>query len=138
MIFAKGGQRVNAAGSYWNLADGTRVDIPDGGGRMPGSRKSAYIRRPPGGAVTATLSCIALYIITLPLTSTLGYLFAWFFPAALVLIGLAVIAWNIAFGLYDTATMDWSPFMAYLRGKKDKKDKKDKKINNENKNGKGE
>lgn len=135
MIFARGGQRVSTAGSFWNLADGTRVDIPDGGGRMPGTRKTAYIRRPAGGAVTATIVCIVLYVVTLPLTSTLGYLFAWFFPAALVLIGLAVIAWNIAFGIYDSATMDWSPFMAYLRGKRDKRDKKNA---NDNKDEKGE
>ena len=47
MLLYKGGRKVGK-GTYWNPADGHRVDIK-GIGVLPGGERTNYLKMPPGG-----------------------------------------------------------------------------------------
>jgi len=123
MWFYRGGQRVRK-GEYWNLMDGSLVDVTGEDEMLPGRRGLWYMRRPPGGPWVIVPACVVLYVLTLPLTSTFGYLVAWFFPAALVLGGALYVMFRILSGLFDAASIGWRPFEAFFKGRKDDDDKK--------------
>ena len=112
----KGGRRVHK-GTYWSAVDGTLVEMQEGG-VLPGSRKVLYFRRIPGGAWVVIPLLVLVVVITFPLTSTMGYLLAWFAPAALVLGGVLFVCGKLIWHAYMSAADGWEPMKAYFTGKK--------------------
>lgn len=112
----KGGRRVHK-GVYWSAVDGTLVEMQDGD-VLPGSRKVLYFRRPPGGAWLVVPLLILAVVVTLPLTSTMGYLIAWFAPAAIVAFGVLFICGKLIWHAWMSATEGWEPLKAYFTGKR--------------------
>ena len=97
----RGGRRV-PKGLYWSAVDGTVVEVREGG-MLPGTRKVIYIRRPPGGAYVVIPAVVLLVVVTLPLTSTMGYLIAWCAPLAIVLAGVFFVCGKLTYYAYRSA-----------------------------------
>jgi hypothetical protein len=109
-MLSKGGNMV-AAGTYWNVSTGARVDI-DKEGMLPGDGKTTYVKVPG--------------IMMLLMAPILGLVFAVFLPfigiaMTVKLIGkkLAETTENIAVG---SVSFGWKPIEAYLVGRKKKKE----------------
>ena len=115
----RGGRRV-PEGLYWSAVDGTIVEVK-GGRMLPGTRKVIYIKRPPGGAYVVIPSIILLVVLTLPLTSTMGYLIAWCAPLAIVLGGLIFVCGKLTYYAYRSAAEGWEPLKAYFTGSRKKR-----------------
>jgi len=114
-MLSKGGNMV-AAGTYWNVSTGARVDF-DKEGVLPGDGKTMYVKVPG--------------ILMLLMAPILGLVFAVFLPfigiaMTVKLIGkkLAETTENIAVG---SASFGWKPIEAYLIGRKKKKESRVKK-----------
>jgi hypothetical protein len=114
-MFSKGGNIV-AAGTYWNVSTGARVDI-DKEGMLPGDGKAMYVKVPG--------------ILMLLMAPILGLVFAVSLPfigiaMTMRLIGkrLAETTENIAVG---STSFGWKPIEAYLIGRKKKKESRVKK-----------
>jgi len=113
----KGGNKV-AAGTYWNLANGNRVNMEQEGA-LPGDGKARYIKAP-----------VAVMLMAAP---AIGLAFAMFLP----FIGIAMTLNLIGKKLVDSAasaaagsmSFGWRPVEAYLAGKKRKKEAREKKSN---------
>ena len=111
----KGGHKV-AAGTYWNMANGNRVNMEQEG-VLPGNEKYTYIKAP-----------VAVMLMAAP---AIGLAFAMFLP----FIGIAMTLNLIGKKLVDSAasaaagsvSFGWRPVEAYLAGKKRKKEARDKK-----------
>jgi hypothetical protein len=114
----KGGHTVKA-GTYWNLANGNRVQMEQEG-VLPGSGTTRYIKAP-----------VAVMLMAAPV---IGLVFAVFLP----FIGIAMTVTLVGKKLANTVTeaaagsmsFGWRPIEAYLAGRKTKKAeraKKDKK-----------
>ncbi len=105
-MLTKGGHKA-AAGTYWNLMNGARVDMKEEG-ILPGSEKTIYVK--------------AHAAIVLAAAPVLGLLFAVFLP----FIGIAMVLMLIGGKLVDGVTnavasnarFGWRPVEAYLTGKK--------------------
>ena len=112
----KGGNKV-AAGTYWNMANGNRVNMEQEG-VLPGDGKSRYIKAP-----------VAVMLMAAP---AIGLVFAMFLP----FIGIAMTLNLIGKKLVDSATsavagsvsFGWRPIEAYLAGRKTKKQERAKKA----------
>jgi len=115
----RGGRRV-PKGLYWSVVDGTVVAINEGA-ILPGGRKVFYIRRPPGGAYVVIPAIVLLVVITLPLTSTMGYLIAWFAPLAIVAAGVIFVCGKLVYFAFRSAAEGWEPLKAYFTGSRKKR-----------------
>jgi hypothetical protein len=116
MLKYKGGQKVGK-GTYWNVSNGTRVDIPDEG-ILPGNGSAAYTRFPPGIVLLAGPVIGLFYVIALPFMAV---------GTVLALVGKKVFSsmFNV---LGNLVSFGWRPSEAHLTGKKKgkKKEKEDK------------
>jgi len=105
----KGGNTV-AAGTYWNMANGSRIDMHVEG-VLPGDANTRYLKAP-----------VAVMIMAAPV---LGLLFAVFLPFIGIAMAVQVAARKIGGGLRDAAAAStsfaWRPIEAYLTGRKKKK-----------------
>ena len=115
----KGGHTVKA-GTYWNMANGNRVQMEQEGA-LPGSGTTRYIKAP-----------VAVMLMAAPV---IGLLFAVFLPFIGIAMTLSLIGKKLANTVTEAAagsmSFGWRPIEAYLAGKKRrnearaKKDKKD-------------
>ena len=64
MLRFKGGHKVGK-GTYWNIADGNRIDVTDEG-ILPGDNSASYTRFPPGIVLLAGPVIGLLYVIAMP------------------------------------------------------------------------
>ncbi len=111
MFICRGGHNAGK-GTYWDIRNGRRVDLPQKG-VLPGGNGSLYIRMPAGALLLAG-----------PL---IGLLYTALFP----FIGLGVVlsaaarkaAGTIAGLLAKNLSFHWMPKNAYLTGKKKGKQK---------------
>lgn len=110
MLVYKGGQEVGK-GTYWNIANGSRIDA-GGNERLPGGKGTAYLRVAPGIMLLAGPVLGLLYFIFLPII-TIG-----------MVVQLAVKkVWGGLTGLLGhLAYFEWRPTESYLTG--DKKNRK--------------
>jgi len=114
----KGGHTVKA-GTYWNMANGNRVQMEQEGA-LPGSGTTRYIKVP-----------VAVMLMAAPV---IGLLFAVFLPFIGIAMTLSLIGKKLANTVTEAAagsmSFGWRPIEAYLAGKKRKNEaraKKDKK-----------
>jgi len=114
----KGGHKVQA-GTYWNLADGNRVDM-DQEGVLPGNGHEMYIKAPAAAALAAG--------------PVLGLIFAVFLPFIGITMTLGLIGRKLAEGVVSAAagsvSFGWRPIEAYLAGRKQKNETREKKSDN--------
>jgi len=105
----KGGNTV-AAGTYWNMANGSRIDMHVEG-VLPGGKDTRYIKAP-----------AAVMLMAAPL---LGLLFAVFLPFIGIAMAVQVVARKVGGGLQNaaaaSASFAWRPVEAYLTGRKKRK-----------------
>ena len=113
-----GGHTVKA-GTYWNLSNGSRVQMEQEGA-LPGDGKTRYIKAPAVMAIAAG--------------PVLGLVFAMFLPFIGIAMTLNLIGKKLMEGIVSAAagsmSFGWRPIEAYLAGRKRKKEaraKKDKK-----------
>ena len=111
----KGGHTV-AAGTYWNLADGSRVDIEQEG-VLPGNRNETYLKAPAAAAIAAG--------------PVIGLIFAVFLPFIGIAMTLGLIGRKLGEGVASAAagsmSFGWRPIEAYLAGRKRKNEAREKK-----------
>jgi len=111
----KGGNTV-AAGTYWNMANGSRIDMQVEG-VLPGGPDTRYIKAP-----------VAVMLMAAPL---LGLLFAVFLPFIGIAMAVQLAARKIGGGLKEAAAAStsfaWRPIEAYLTGRRKKKALREKK-----------
>ena len=111
----KGGHTV-AAGTYWNLANGNRVNMEQEG-MLPGSETTRYIKAP-----------AAVMLMAAPV---IGLVFAVFLPHIGIVMTLSMIGRKLVQGAQEAAagsmTFGWRPVQAYLIGRKAKKAERAKK-----------
>ncbi len=112
-VTTKGGAPASK-GTYWNIANGERVDAEQGQ-VLPGDAKTTYVKGHP-----------VVILLTAPI---LGLAYAAFLPfigiaAVFVLVGhklLSVLEHEVA----RAAAFGWRPVEAYLAGRKNRKARKD-------------
>lgn len=111
----KGGHTVKA-GTYWNLSNGSRVQL-DQEGVLPGSGTTRYIKAP-----------VAVMLMAAPV---IGLVFAVFLPFIGIAMTLGLIGRKVAEGVVSAAagsvSFGWRPIEAYLAGRKTKKEAREKK-----------
>ncbi len=112
----KGGHKV-AAGTYWNLANGNRVNMEQEG-VLPGDGKARYLKAP-----------VAVMLVAAPV---IGLVFAVFLPFIGIAMTLSLIGKKLVDGVASAAagsmSFGWRPIEAYLAGRKQKKAAREKKI----------
>ena len=116
-MLTKGGHTVKA-GTYWNLANGSRVQMEQEGA-LPGDGQTRYIK-----------AHVAVMLMAAPV---IGLIFAVILP----FIGIAMTLNLVGKKLVESATaaaagsmsFGWRPVEAYLAGKKRKKETRAKKAN---------
>lgn len=105
----KGGQSV-AAGTYWNLENGERVDMEQEGA-LPGGGVTQYIR--------------ASGLAVLAAGPVLGLIFAVFLPFIGIAMTMSLVTRKLVDGLASAAagslSFGWRPIEAYLSGRKNRK-----------------
>ena len=125
----KGGKKVDK-GTYWNPADGHRVDMR-GEGVLPGGPDTTYLRMPPGGMILMAPVVGLLYVIFLPVFGLMAILGMWLVPVVGVLTGAALTGVRVCSGMFAGASRSvpfgYAPSAAYLAGKKRAKKKEEKK-----------
>ncbi len=109
MMRYKAGQKVGK-GTYWNVSNGTRVDIRDEG-TLPGENGGAYTRVPPGLMLLAGPVIGLFYVIAMPFMAV---------GTIVVLVGRKLLAGLFAL-LGNLVSFGWRPSEAHLAGKKGKK-----------------
>ena len=111
MLRHNGGDRVGK-GTYWNLANGERVDIRDEG-TLPGEASKTFYRMPAAAIIVAA--------------PVLGLTYAAFLPFIGIAMFVKLVAQKIGGGAMETvrgsASFGFRPSESYLSGKK--KGKKD-------------
>jgi len=119
-MLTKGGQTA-AAGTYWNLMDGSRIDMEQEG-VLPGNEQSNYIK--------------ASSVAVLMAGPILGLLFAVFLPFIGIAMTFKLVAGKILEGLTNAAagsmSFGWRPAEAYLTGKKKRAEAREKKSDQAN------
>jgi hypothetical protein len=104
-----GGQTVTA-GTYWNLSNGSRVQMEQAG-VLPGSGTTRYIKAP-----------VAVMLMAAPV---IGLVFAVFLPFIGIVMTLNLIGKKLVEGVASAAagsvSFGWRPIEAYLAGRKTKK-----------------
>lgn len=108
-MFTRGGHKVGK-GTYWNMVDGSRIDM-DGDGILPGGHETMYIKAPS-----------ALVLAAGPV---LGLVFAVFLPFIGIAMAAMLIIRKIGVAVRETtaaaASFAWRPVEAYLAGRKKRK-----------------
>jgi hypothetical protein len=111
-----GGHTVKA-GTYWNMTNGSRVQM-DQAGVLPGDRKTRYIKAP-----------VAVMLMAAPV---IGLVFAVFLPFIGIAMTLSLIGKKLVEGVASAAagsmSFGWRPIEAYLAGRKRKKEAREKKA----------
>jgi hypothetical protein len=104
------GGHAAAAGTYWNLANGSRTDM-QAEGILPGGAEMKYIKAP--------------VVVMLAAAPLLGLLFAVFLPFIGIVMAVQLAAKKVGGGLKEAAAAStsfaWRPIEAYLMGRKRKK-----------------
>jgi len=107
-MFTKGGQNA-AAGTYWNMADGSRIDLAEDG-TLPGGQDTMYIKAPSAAVLAAG--------------PVLGLVFAVFLPFIGIAMAAMLVVRKVGEGLINAAAASmsfaWRPVEAYLTGRKKK------------------
>lgn len=113
-MFTKGGQNA-VAGTYWNMADGSRIDLAEAG-TLPGGRDAMYLKAPSAAVLAAG--------------PVLGLVFAIFLPFIGIVMSLGQVGRKVADSAVGHAAQSvsfgWRPIEAYLAGRKRKKEAKEK------------
>ena len=121
-MLTKGGHKVQA-GTYWNMANGERVDMEQEG-VLPGSRQDMYIKAPAALAIAAG--------------PVLGLVFAIFLPFIGIAMTLSLVGRKIVEAVTEAAagsmSFGWRPIEAYLAGRKRKNEARAKKTGKDAKN----
>ena len=116
-MLTKGGHKV-AAGTYWNMTNGSRVQMEQEG-VLPGDQKTRYIKAP-----------VAVMLMAAPV---IGLVFAVFLPFIGIAMTLSLIGKKLIDGVASAAagsmSFGWRPIEAYLAGRKTKKAARAKKEN---------
>ena len=106
----RGGHTVKA-GTYWNMVNGSRIDLAEEG-ILPGGHDTLYVKAPS--------------IAVLAAGPVLGLLFAVFLPFIGIAMAATLIVKKVGEGVRDAAaasvTFGWKPIEAYLAGRKRKKE----------------
>ena len=114
-MMTKGGHKVQA-GTYWNMANGERVDL-DQEGVLPGSGKDMYIKAPAAMAIAAG--------------PVIGLIFAVFLPFIGIVMTVGMVGRKLGEAVADAAagsmSFGWRPIEAYLAGRKRRKEAREKK-----------
>jgi len=115
----KGGHTVKA-GTYWNMANGSRVQMEQEGA-LPGNGQTRYIKAP-----------VAVMLMAAPV---IGLLFAVFLPFIGIAMTISLIGKKLANPVTEAAagsmSFGWRPVEAYLAGRKTKKEARAKKDKTE-------
>jgi hypothetical protein len=110
-----GGQTAKA-GTYWNLSNGSRVQMEQEG-VLPGSGTTRYIKAP-----------VAVMLMAAPV---IGLIFAVFLPFIGIAMTLSLIGKKLVDGVASAAagsmSFGWRPIEAYLAGRKRNKEAREKK-----------
>lgn len=105
----KGGHKAGK-GTYWNMANGTRIDLA-GEGILPGGSETLYIKAP-----------VALVVAAAPV---LGLVFAVFLPFIGIAMAVQLAARKVGAVLKEASAAStsfaWRPIEAYLTGRKKRK-----------------
>ena len=116
-MLTNGGHTVQA-GTYWNLANGNRVQMEQEG-MLPGGGTDRYIKAP-----------AAAMLMAAPL---IGLVFAVFLPFIGIVMTLNLVGKKLVQGLESAAagsmSFGWRPIEAYLAGRKTRKAARAKKEN---------
>jgi len=111
----KGGHRV-AAGTYWNMRNGERIDMEQEG-VLPGDGNTMYVKAPSA--------------VMLAAGPVLGLIFAVFLPFIGIAMAVSLAGKKIVEGLASAAagsvSFGWRPIEAYLAGRKRKKEARERK-----------
>ena len=103
-MLTKGGHKV-AAGTYWNMTNGSRVQMEQEG-VLPGDQKTRYIKAP-----------VAVMLMAAPV---IGLVFAVFLPFIGIAMTLSLIGKKLVDGVASAAagsmSFGWRPIEAYLAG----------------------
>jgi len=106
----KGGHTVKA-GTYWNMENGSRIDLAEEG-ILPGGQDAMYVKAPSMAVLAAG--------------PVLGLLFAVFLPFIGIVMAATLLVKKVGEGVRDAAvasmTFGWKPIEAYLAGRKRKKE----------------
>ena len=108
MLRHSGGDRVGK-GTYWNLANGERIDITEEG-TLPGGRERHFYRMPAAAVLVAA--------------PVLGLLYAAFLPFIGIAMLVKLVAQKVGGGVMETvqssASFAWRPSESYLSGRKNR------------------
>jgi hypothetical protein len=108
-MLTNGGQTVQA-GTYWNMANGSRVQMEQEG-VLPGSGTTRYIKAP-----------VAVMLMAAPV---IGLVFAVFLPFIGIVMTLNLVGKKLVQGVESVAassmSFGWRPIEAYLAGRKARK-----------------
>lgn len=115
MLVQRGGNKVKT-GTYWNLANGQRVDMNETG-NLPGGSDLMYVRMSTAGVLMAGPVLGLAYALFLPFIGI---------AMTLKLIGRKLID-NLVSVSVKSSSFGWRPLESYLEGKqrKSRKDRKD-------------
>jgi hypothetical protein len=120
MLVNKGGQRVEK-GTYWNPADGHRVDMKVEG-ILPGHQDNTYLRIPAGGMLVLAPLAGLLYVVLIPVFGLIAIAGMWLAPVAGLVAGTALTGVRLANGTFTTAgksmSFGWTPSTVHLAGRK--------------------
>jgi len=121
-MLTKGGHTVKA-GTYWNLANGSRVQMEQEGA-LPGSGDIRYIKAP--------------VVVMLMAAPVIGLIFAVFLPFIGIAMTLSLVGKKLASVATEATagsmSFGWRPIEAYLAGKKRRNEAKAKKADRSAKN----
>lgn len=108
-MLTNGGTTVKA-GTYWNTANGNRVEMEQEGS-LPGDNKTRYIK--------------AHAVVMLMAAPLIGLVFAVFLPFIGIAMSLSLVTKKLAQGVAEAAagsmSFGWRPIEAYLAGRKNRK-----------------
>ena len=114
-MLTNGGQTAQA-GTYWNLSNGSRVQMEQDG-VLPGSGTTRYIKAP-----------VPVMLMAAPV---IGLVFAVFLPLIGIVMTLSLVGKKVVEGVESAAagsmSFGWRPIQAYLVGRKAKKAAREKK-----------
>ena len=113
MLKYKAGQKVGK-GTYWNISDGTRVDITDEG-TLPGDGTVRYTKFPSGVMLIAGPVIGLFYVIAMPFMAV---------GTILTMVGGKLLSGLFNF-LGNLVSFGWRPSEAHLAGKKKRRKEKE-------------
>ncbi|OGW42454.1 MAG: hypothetical protein A2010_17310 [Nitrospirae bacterium GWD2_57_9] len=109
MLTYKGGYKVQK-GTYWDLANGERIDM-NGEGILPGDRRTMFVKMPAAAVLLAGPVLGLLYAVFLPFIGI---------AMTLVLVGKKLVSGVVHVAVKSTS-FGWRPIESYLDGKQRKK-----------------